>query len=331
MKKHIKVKFVKCPFFENNIRSILEKYYDVEDSENPEYAFFDYLNYEEYINYHCIRILYIGENIRPDFNLFDYAISFDDIDYDSRNLHLPIYAIPQNWERHLNSAITKNSRINVDEAFNRKFCCFIVSNGSGANGIREKMYKRLSEYRQIDSAGRFMNNMPNHWNVPGDDTKGFASQYKFQLCFENSSYKGYTTEKIFNAWGAGTIPIYWGDPTIGEIFNPEAFVWLHDTSDKEVERVVEQIKMLDQDKSIYDRMLKEPIFKGEIPEFIRKDRMERFIRGIIDQPYSEAYKRTNSHDGYGYYYERDTRKHILIDKTLFGKIYYKYLDYREKR
>ena len=38
--------------------------------------------------------------------------------------------------------------------------------------------------------------------------------YKFALCFENSILKGWITEKIFDCFFAGTVPIYWGEPEI---------------------------------------------------------------------------------------------------------------------
>lgn len=39
-------------------------------------------------------------------------------------------------------------------------------------------------------------------------------KYKFTLCLENSVFPGYTTEKIFDAFFALSIPVYLGDPHI---------------------------------------------------------------------------------------------------------------------
>jgi hypothetical protein len=36
------------------------------------------------------------------------------------------------------------------------------------------------------------------------------TKYKFSLCFENLKMDGYITEKIFDCFFAGTVPIYWG-------------------------------------------------------------------------------------------------------------------------
>jgi hypothetical protein len=49
-------------------------------------------------------------------------------------------------------------------------------------------------------------------------------QYRFALCFENMVLKGWITEKIFDCFFAGTVPIYWGPPEIGEVIPPECFI-----------------------------------------------------------------------------------------------------------
>jgi hypothetical protein len=61
--------------------------------------------------------------------------------------------------------------------------------------------------------------------------KGFATsksatlgKYKFSLCFENSILKGWTTEKIFDCFFAGTIPVYWGAPDIADYIPQECFI-----------------------------------------------------------------------------------------------------------
>ncbi len=49
-------------------------------------------------------------------------------------------------------------------------------------------------------------------------------RYTFALCFENSILKGWMTEKIFDCFFAGTIPIYWGAPDIEQHVPPECFI-----------------------------------------------------------------------------------------------------------
>ena len=49
--------------------------------------------------------------------------------------------------------------------------------------------------------------------------------FKFNLCFENyTGQKGYITEKIFDSFMAGSIPIYWGPDNIEEYIPPSTFI-----------------------------------------------------------------------------------------------------------
>jgi hypothetical protein len=61
--------------------------------------------------------------------------------------------------------------------------------------------------------------------------RGFAKskaevlgRYKFALCFENSILKGWLTEKIFDCFFAGTVPVYWGAPDIAESVPSGCFI-----------------------------------------------------------------------------------------------------------
>lgn len=49
-------------------------------------------------------------------------------------------------------------------------------------------------------------------------------QYTFALCFENMILKGWITEKIFDCFFTGTIPIYWGAPNIEEHIPMNCFI-----------------------------------------------------------------------------------------------------------
>ena len=49
-------------------------------------------------------------------------------------------------------------------------------------------------------------------------------KYKFSLCFENMAMKGYITEKIFDCFYAGTVPIYLGAQDIGNLIPTGAYI-----------------------------------------------------------------------------------------------------------
>ena len=61
--------------------------------------------------------------------------------------------------------------------------------------------------------------------------RGFArskaealSKYKFSLCFENSILKGWTTEKIFDCFFPGTVPVYWGAPDVQDYIPTDCYI-----------------------------------------------------------------------------------------------------------
>lgn len=63
------------------------------------------------------------------------------------------------------------------------------------------------------------------WRGKVDDKLATMARYRFNLCYENASnLRGYLTEKIFDAFHAGCVPIYLGAPDIAELIPPSAFI-----------------------------------------------------------------------------------------------------------
>jgi len=58
-----------------------------------------------------------------------------------------------------------------------------------------------------------------------DSKKEVLEKYKFSICYENArDIPGYITEKIFDCFFAGCIPIYWGANNITEHIPKECFI-----------------------------------------------------------------------------------------------------------
>jgi hypothetical protein len=49
-------------------------------------------------------------------------------------------------------------------------------------------------------------------------------RYTFALCFENMILEGWITEKIFDCFFAGTVPVYWGAPDIERYVPPSCYI-----------------------------------------------------------------------------------------------------------
>jgi alpha(1,3/1,4) fucosyltransferase len=50
------------------------------------------------------------------------------------------------------------------------------------------------------------------------------SQFTFSICFENSMLEGWVTEKMFDCFFAGTVPVYLGDPVIERWVPSECYI-----------------------------------------------------------------------------------------------------------
>lgn len=110
------------------LNRMLKKKYDIiTDQEDPDYVICGPFGHD-YLKYDCPRILYLGEALSPDFNLYDYAMGYDRIDFGSRYLRVPLYALETEQ-----FALAKCKHELPDDFFLQKerFCNFVVSNGNG--------------------------------------------------------------------------------------------------------------------------------------------------------------------------------------------------------
>lgn len=243
---------------------------------------------KSYLTYSCVRIYYTGENLFPNFNSCDYAIGYDYISLDDRYIRYPLYLSCYNNDLAL--ALKKHIKI-ADELANRKFCSMVVSNNWHCSEDRELFFKKLSCYKKVDSGGRYLNNINMPKGVP--DKNKFQEQYKFSICFENSSSPGYCTEKLLQGFAAKTIPIYWGDPTVSKQFNKKAFINCHDFSS--FDDVINYIKVIDKDDTLYLKILSQPAINIEYVNN-QRDSLEKWLLHIFNQDYKSAFKRKK----YGY-------------------------------
>lgn len=290
--KKIKIKFCnydkndKCSYA-NYIINILSKKYDVEISDDPDYVFFNHVDIE-HTNYpNAVKIFYTGENVHPDFNLCDYAIGFDYIQFMDRYFRLPIYMVSTVYrEKEISQADTIDSidkRILDESKLQTKkyFCSFVYSNFLG-DPIRKNFFEKLSKYKTVRSGGKYLNNT----GKITDNKIEFESECKFSIAFENSSNNGYTTEKIINSIHANTIPIYWGDPNIGLDFNTKRFVNFSDFENED--KVIEEIIRLDNNEEAYaDKMRENFLIDPNHFENIRKG-FQDFLFHIFDQTKESA-------------------------------------------
>lgn len=66
---------------------------------------------------------------------------------------------------------------------------------------------------------------------PAADKLDTLRRFRFSICYENTRFPGYITEKIFDSLQAGTIPVYLGAPDVADFIPPGAFVHAADYPD----------------------------------------------------------------------------------------------------
>ena len=159
----------------------------------------------------------------------------------------------------------------------------------------------------MDSGGRYRNNI----GGAVKDKKAFMQNYKFSIAFENTSYDGYATEKITEAFAARTIPIYYGDPRIAEDFDEDAFVNCHRY--QTIEDVVKRIQEIDKDDNICLQML------NTYPYKIDYQSLSEFLFHVFDQEKEDAFRRPFSLPSKSY--EAMLKRHRYFEQYIYK--YYK--------
>ena len=191
---------------------------------------------------------------------YDISLVMEDSDPIKRIITLPLFCL----DLYMNNRwpICMKPREYKEKS---NFCCQVVSN-PGCE-MRNKMFLMLNQIKRVDSCGRAYNNCEILSHPFGSkEFLEFLNQYKFMLCFENSSSPNYLTEKLANAWLGNTIPVYWGAANAVKWLNPKAFLYLEDTSDQAIYNLINKIIELDNDHDKYMEMFNQPlILNNEIP------------------------------------------------------------------
>jgi hypothetical protein len=250
------------------LMEILEDRFDVDLTDDPELLVHScYGRTAE--QFDCLKLFVSYENRGWGFSRTDIAITSDYVD------HVDHYRYPL-WAVYLAKwpDLYHPDQPRPNPA-GRGFAAAVVSNEHGTT--RNRVFDLLSAERRVASGGRYRNNV----GGPVDDKVEFMAQFRFGLAMENSSHPGYATEKILQAFQAGTVPIYWGDPLISRDFNPRAFVSAHEFPSEEA--LVRHVLGLDDDPDAYAAVLGEPWFHdGRAPTFADKAALAGWVAERIN-------------------------------------------------
>lgn len=258
--------------YKYRVKKLLDRRYIVRlDGNKPDYLIYDIFG-KEHLNpkyKDSIKIALYTENKIPDFSIADYAMAQAHINYMDRYFKYPSF-LWKNLKRikYWRQKILKNP-------MRTKFCCAIISNYKP--NFRRKFIDELNKYKKVDMGGRYNNNI----GGPVLDIIKFLSSYKFSFAMENSEGDGYISEKMFNSFISGTIPIYYGDYMVDEYINPKSFILVK--NERNIQKKIDYIKKIDKDNEKYLKILKESVILNEnIPYIINRERYNFFFN-IFEQ------------------------------------------------
>ncbi|WP_181701989.1 glycosyltransferase family 10 domain-containing protein [Chthonobacter albigriseus] len=297
------------------ITRLLSERYDVHVTDrDPDYVIYSVFGHEFLRFDNAIRIFFTGENVHPDFNLCDYAFSYDWLTFEDRHFRAPNFILYDQWTDLVRRGSSKVPHASAKTAF----CNFIYSNGAG-HPARDRFFELLTRHKPVESFGAHRKNSARtigaaydgDWSSPKVEAQ---RDFKFSIAFENSSSSGYTTEKIVHALAADTVPIYWGDPTIARVFNPDRFIHVDEANmDEAVERVIR----LDADDDAYLRMVNQPFFLGgEAPHELTREALLDAFSAIFSRPLETAGRRNPYFWGAKYEQRRrrEVKAGLLLDR-----------------
>jgi hypothetical protein len=276
MKNRIKIAFSDMWGFEGYQFNPLDNYFtdlfslsfDVEiDPHDPDLLIYSVFG-SNYKNFDCKKILFSGENLDagkgeiPHYDDADVTLShYEDL---PKEIFMPLWVIFINWfnkdqPRPLPSNPTYAASFdliqNNRERFlkDRKFCAFI---NNAQIEDRIKLFQELHQNEHVDSFGNLFNNVGKPLRGSQEDKIKLLQDYKFNIAFENSYHKGYSTEKITEPLEAGCIPLYNGGERVKNYFNPSSFLYYKDF--ESMEAYVTQILNIHTNQDLYEEMVLSP-------------------------------------------------------------------------
>ena len=200
---------------------------------------------------------FTGENLRPPVGLWDGYLSYDVDPLNGRNAYLPLWwqsvgvlgtaasiftsAMPS-WQEMMQARATREPP--------PKFACAFINN---PEPMRFHAVRALSQIGPVDVFGYAV-------GKPVPDKSAMARDYRFVLCFENDVYPGYVTEKPFEAWATGAVPLWRGSDPAGYL-NPSAI--LNEADYSCLAAFTEAVSRIDADPATWATMASEPILTCE--------------------------------------------------------------------
>lgn len=162
-----------------------------------------------------------------------------------------------------------------------KLVSIVASNKRFAPGhqFRHEVIEKLHGKHNFDLWGSGYNSFE---NTTEERMKPFKD-YRYNIVIENGRVENYFTDKIIDCFAVGSIPIYWGDPKIKDLFDERGFYTFNtieeldyiltnkvskEDYDSKIEYIIENYKRFKEyaspDRWMFNNCYKPLIEKGEL-------------------------------------------------------------------
>lgn len=256
-------------------------------------------------NFKGVKIFYSGENLEPH-NEYEGLLKRESVetywkyrvhyygDYALKNVHLslgmgrdvdsskylrfpewiPFTFKPESSYKDIRDRINEiNKARPVDNA---RGAVLLASHDD--YGTRERICRDVEKIFPITYAGTWRNNSTDLWDKYADDKQLYLKNFRFNICPENVDANGYCTEKIFDAFSAGTIPIYHGDmnnPENGLINRDAVIFWDYKGNNEEQMQLV---RRLSTDDGYYDKFMQQTKIYSTAVDYVWNEMQELKMR-----------------------------------------------------
>ena len=186
----------------------------------------------------------------------DLSLGFGQVQH-ARYLRFPYWILTTFLPEDDAAAIRERIKQINESHFEKSRECVLINKHDPA-GTRELVYNGVKDILDVKLAGQWRNNTRELWDDFGNDKEAYLRTFKFNICAENNNTKDYVTEKIFDAFIAGCIPLYYGalnDPEPG-LINREAVIFWNKEGNNGSNR--EKILELKNNESFYQEFISRP-------------------------------------------------------------------------
>lgn len=164
-----------------------------------------------------------------------------------------------------------------------KFDECVLINKHDKKGTRNMIYWDIKQVLNVKLAGAWKNNTDELWTKYNNDKMLYLKRFKFNICPENDNTQYYVTEKLFDAFICGCIPLYYGsfnNPEPGLINRDAVIFWNADGNNNKNIKLIEE---LNTNVNLYNEFVKQVKLTDKATEYVidrfyrLKDHMKRLI------------------------------------------------------